>query len=105
MICVLTLINHPLQRYSPWRLTPRGSFSQPPTHNHTTLADGLRSSTVKSLLEIMKCHVGEREFTDFSTRFNVKRQLTRTVSPDTHAFVDLRKRAEDFGLKICVCAG
>lgn len=33
MICVLTLINHPLQHYSPWRLTPPGSFSPPPTHD------------------------------------------------------------------------
>lgn len=33
MMCVLTLINHPLQHYSPWRLTPPGSFSSPPTHN------------------------------------------------------------------------
>lgn len=70
MICVLTLINHPVRCYSPWRLTLRGSFSLPPTHKHT-LGNGLGSSTVKSLLEILKCHVSEGEFTDFATHFNI----------------------------------
>lgn len=38
MICVLTLINHLLRHYSPWRLTLRDSlflsFAHPPTQTH-----------------------------------------------------------------------
>lgn len=67
MICVLTLINHSLQHYSPWRLTLRDSLFPMRTHphKHTTLGDELGSNSVQILLETVKCHVGEWKFRGF----------------------------------------